>query len=195
MTEPERDDPEVPELRALPRDTSAPAALEERTVAALRREGLLVGPHSSLLRSRWPLAIAASVAFFALGAYWGRQTATTPAPPSDHRPRYLLLLRQGQLRPAVGVEEEGRVREYGDWAARLRAAGVAARGARLTDDGMTLAAAPVSPSPVRVAGSPDAILGYFVISARDLEEGLRLARGCPHLRHGGVIEVRPIDPT
>jgi len=41
----------------------------------------------------------------------------------------------------------------------------------------------------RAAGRPT---GYFVIEARDLEEAEAIAREHPHVRRGGVIEVRPI---
>jgi hypothetical protein len=37
--------------------------------------------------------------------------------------------------------------------------------------------------------------GYFLIRAADDAAALALARSCPHLRHGGRIEVRRIRPT
>jgi hypothetical protein len=33
------------------------------------------------------------------------------------------------------------------------------------------------------------MLGFFLIRARDEEEALGVARGSPHLRYGGRIEV------
>jgi hypothetical protein len=35
--------------------------------------------------------------------------------------------------------------------------------------------------------------GNFMIAAADADEALRLARGCPHLRYGGRLAVRPIE--
>ena len=37
--------------------------------------------------------------------------------------------------------------------------------------------------------------GFFVIAARDEREALAIARTCPHLRYGGTVSVRPIEPT
>ena len=45
------------------------------------------------------------------------------------------------------------------------------------------------------AGGAESVRGYFVIAARDEREALEIARGCPHLRHGGWIVVRPIAPV
>jgi hypothetical protein len=37
------------------------------------------------------------------------------------------------------------------------------------------------------------VAGLFVVSATSDEEALRIARTCPHLSHGGEIELRPIE--
>jgi hypothetical protein len=34
--------------------------------------------------------------------------------------------------------------------------------------------------------------GYFIIRADDWDAALAIARGCPHLRHGGVVAVRAV---
>lgn len=34
--------------------------------------------------------------------------------------------------------------------------------------------------------------GFFIILAEDLSEASELARDCPDLGHGGIVEVRPI---
>ncbi|MCI0556474.1 MAG: hypothetical protein L0287_36490 [Anaerolineae bacterium] len=33
------------------------------------------------------------------------------------------------------------------------------------------------------------------MDARDSEEAIRIAESCPHLKYGGRIEVRRIDPV
>jgi hypothetical protein len=41
----------------------------------------------------------------------------------------------------------------------------------------------------------DAIGGYIIVSAKDLNEAVDLTKGCPLLeRDGGSVEVRPIRP-
>ena len=37
----------------------------------------------------------------------------------------------------------------------------------------------------------DTIVGYFVLSARDLNDATEVARGCPGLPHGMIVELRP----
>jgi len=36
--------------------------------------------------------------------------------------------------------------------------------------------------------------GYFLVTAASLEQALEIARDCPHLRYGGRVVVRPVDP-
>ena len=69
----------------------------------------------------------------------------------------------------------GRVDEYRGWARDLRAENVVIDG-------------------VKLKSAPSPLSGYFMIRARDLDEAKRIAASCPHVRHGGTIEVREIDP-
>jgi hypothetical protein len=41
----------------------------------------------------------------------------------------------------------------------------------------------------------DTIVGYFVLSARDLNHATEIARGCPGLPHGMIVELRPAFAT
>lgn len=38
----------------------------------------------------------------------------------------------------------------------------------------------------------DIVLGFIVVSARDLEHAVEIARGCPLARGGGGVEIRPV---
>ena len=38
----------------------------------------------------------------------------------------------------------------------------------------------------------ETIGGYFVITARDLDEATEIARKCPNLQYGMTVEVRPV---
>jgi hypothetical protein len=49
--------------------------------------------------------------------------------------------------------------------------------------------------PASAADTAGALLGFFLVRAGSLDEAETLARGCPHLRHGGTIAVREVDPT
>jgi hypothetical protein len=42
------------------------------------------------------------------------------------------------------------------------------------------------------AESKEAIAGYFLIQMTDLDEALQIAKQCPTLEHGMIVEVRPV---
>ncbi len=38
----------------------------------------------------------------------------------------------------------------------------------------------------------DLVLGFMVVEARDIEQAVALAKGCPMIQGGGSVEVRPV---
>jgi hypothetical protein len=42
------------------------------------------------------------------------------------------------------------------------------------------------------AEAKDLVLGFLIVEARDLEEAVTLAGGCPIVAGGGSVEVRPV---
>lgn len=40
----------------------------------------------------------------------------------------------------------------------------------------------------------DLVLGFIVVDARDLQQAVELAKGCPMLDGDGSVEVRPVSP-
>jgi hypothetical protein len=181
-------------LAWLPREADPPAGLEQATVAALAARGLLRRPRRRFDAS---LALAASVLVFAGGlalARFGGETA--PAPAADGRSRFALFLYEGPeyRQPAPGAMDE-RVEEYVTWARVERTDGTVEGGEKLKDgDGVAIepdgSAGPV-PSPPGEAR----LAGYFLIRAADRQTALEIARSCPHVRYGGRIVVREIEPT
>jgi hypothetical protein len=176
----------------LPREAAPPAALEEAAVAALRARGLL--------RSRTaarPLAIAialaASVALFVAGLQVGRREAG--APPAAAA-QYMLLLYEGPeyRQPARGHEAE-RVREYSAWAGERAARGELVAGEKLRDDGDVIIGSDGAVRTAPPAAGSARLAGFFVIRTSGADRALEIARGCPHVRHGGSIVIREIEPT
>ena len=45
------------------------------------------------------------------------------------------------------------------------------------------------------AESKEVIGGYFTISADNYDEAVEIAQTCPHLKYGGRIELREVEPT
>jgi len=76
---------------------------------------------------------------------------------------------------------------------------------RLTDQGKAIAGSPLQNEGKVVSGkngrviadgpfaeSKEAIGGYFLLQVKSLDEAVAIARECPGLAHGAVVEVRPV---
>jgi hypothetical protein len=85
-----------------------------------------------------------------------------------------------------------RVREYGQWARQQCAEGRLLAGEKLKSQELLIGGSSEGLAP-EVVSQP--ISGYFVVVAPGLEGAVAVARSCPHLRHGGRITIRPIEPT
>ena len=103
----------------------------------------------------------------------------------------MLLLHDEGLALNSPEEQEAAVAEYVAWAGELAAAGHLVAGDELAPEGNLLEGAN-NPTVHPISAASDRIGGYFIIAAADYEEALSLAKGCPQLRYGGTVEVRPI---
>ena len=153
------------------------------------------------------ISAAALAASLAIGVMIGRRPATQPtarALPNANatipKERYVLLLHGPSRTPpatpaqaaADSVAEQAIVAEYRAWAMRLRDSGALVMAEKLAADPLVmLTAAGAAAMPRNTA---DELGGFFLIQA-DSAEAFRIARECPHLRHGGTVQVRRIQPT
>jgi hypothetical protein len=185
----------------------APAWLEERVTDELRKRGVLREKTRARVRWVWSLAVATAClgcfvagllverSFFNGGNKPRRAARTEDRRQStgpSTRTKYLLLLIIGAETPAADSKAEAAlVREYSAWAMNEHAAGRVLGGEKLNDLSVEIA----EPSKGEMRRQNDPLGGYFVVSAADLETAVAIARTCPHLRHGGSIVIRPIDPT
>src|SRR5688572_27977934 len=195
MSDTTRDDPDPrPEdFEALAAAEAPPLWLEDRVVEAASREGLL---RPAARRRGRPLAwataaLAAGLMVFAAGIAVGKGVGRPALSGEDPRPRFVLLLYEDDayLAPAPG-EMDRRVAEYACWAQGMARQGHLVSGEKLKDEDLM-----VGPDAPAVSGGPGHLAGYFVLAARDAAQADELACGCPHLRYGGRISIRPIDPT
>ena len=144
-------------------------------------------------RRTWLLAFAAGV-MFTLGALLAVRFATALRGERElatvAREDYMLLLHE----PASfgseldAAQHAALVARYANWAEELGAR--CAGGEELAPGGLELHPGSETSTP-----SPDGprVGGYFLLSVRDREEALALARTCPHLELGGWIELRRIQ--
>jgi hypothetical protein len=118
--------------------------------------------------------------------------------------RFTLLLRGdpadwASLSPDDMQRIMGRYMAWGD---ELRAQGAEVLGGEQLDERSSVkltssdAASPVVDGPY--IETKESIGGYYLISAADRDEAVRLARGCPVFLHGGTVEVVQVvddEPT
>jgi len=166
--------------------------LEDEVVNALKVHGSIRQARTRGPVYVWGLRAAAAVVLFFAG--WSSATVAGGVPVADlvspGGGQYMLLLWEGpEFRP-----DESLAVEYGAWGQAVAESGVALSGDELgLRDGMfgpddlrsgESAAGPGPSNEYRLGG-------YFMVDA-DEAEATRLARGHPHLKYGGWVEVVPV---
>jgi hypothetical protein len=192
---------EVKALEALPREQSPPPHLEDQIVKTLQARGLVqrgVYGRSQLTAKKklgwFAGAIAASVALLAAGFAIGQHKTLDSTPTGS---QFVLLLYEDTTFLRQAPAESTLVEEYRRWAGSLRRDGRLISAEKLNDSGMLINDSAAS-SAVRehVPEAAEGIVsGYFVIAAKGYDDAVAVARASPHVRHGGRISVRAIDPT
>jgi hypothetical protein len=177
---------------ALPRERAPASALEERIVGALKAKGLIRVAQSFQV---WTLprlagAFAAAAVLLALGFGAGKWQSDSKHVDS-HRSLFVLFLYGGE---AEG-DEASKVVEYGRWARTIRESKRMITGEKLKEGGQLLRKVE-GQLQIREAKSLDGqnmLGGYFLIEAESYDDALKVAASCPHLKYGGLIELRQID--
>lgn len=107
---------------------------------------------------------------------------------------YLLIFRGTDWHKGLSPEQMQQV--VGDWMAwfeRLGREGKVAGGNPLENEGKVVTGAGgrmVADGPF--AEAKEAIGGYFLLTVKTEEEALAIARQCPGLPYGAIVELRPI---
>lgn len=189
------DDKRLELLEGLPTSEAPPAFLEERVVAHLRDAKMIRA--SSLSRFRgYPALITAitlSLVTFFVGAFIGTRRSVAAA--STQPAGYLLIVRaaNAQFEPKNPQEELLRVKEYSAWARDLRQQGLLVGGEKLKDEVNVLSGHDLKVSENRANLGEGGVAGYFLLPSSDYDQALSIARTCPHLKHGGAVELRQIE--
>ncbi|MDQ3621832.1 MAG: YciI family protein [Verrucomicrobiota bacterium] len=107
---------------------------------------------------------------------------------------YLLLFRGTDWQKGLSPQElEETLGRFMAWFDRLQAEGKLKGASPLRHDGKLVSGAngrTVLDGPF--AESKEAIGGYFLLTVADMNEAVSIARQCPVLEHGGMVEVRPV---
>ncbi len=115
-------------------------------------------------------------------------------------PQYILLLHEtpSDYSNVSAEEMQEIIGEYVAWRRKIEAEGKFAGSNKLKDEGgrhvsMRNGKARVVDGPY--AEAKEVMGGYFVINAADYDEAVKTSESCPHLKYGGWIEVREIEPV
>lgn len=203
--------PEDPELRALwaelghlPEVTGAAPESADRIATVLRQHvanNRNQRTGSKLKTSSLAAAMLAGLLVGGLGgfAFGKRMAPAVNVPVATVEPTgnvYLLLLheRKGAVDQFTPFQLDSVVNEYRAWAGRLSVDNQLVNAEKLRDDkGRWLAPhGVVTASPIDAG---DVISGFFLIRAANYDEAIRIAKGSPHLKYGGHIEIREIERT
>ncbi|MCI0414993.1 YciI family protein [bacterium] len=181
-------------IRSLKSETP-PNHLERRVVNALKSGAFIQTKRTTLPRHWWKPAVAAMLlaSFFGVG-FWLGHRPEKKAATSTNQPLFALFLYERIGHFAAGP---GHVQEYGQWIRSVGSSGQIAGGEKLKEDGrsMQIRNGKLEIDSLRVENEQVVMGGYFLIQAANYEEALKIASGCPHLKYGGMIEVRQIDAT
>jgi len=116
-------------------------------------------------------------------------------------PKFMLLLHDSpsQARRIAPGDMAKVLGEYRAWSEKLRAAGQYDDGNKLADDAGRIMR-PGKDGGISVTDGPFAetkelLGGYYIVVAPDYDAAVEIARGSPHLKYGGRIEVRRVDFT
>lgn len=110
--------------------------------------------------------------------------------------QFLLLFRHSPEGPDPTPEEMQKIMgRWMDWMKGMGAKGVFAGANRLQESGKVLR----GPRGASVTDGPfveakEVVGGYVIVSAANYAQAVELARGCPGLEMGTIVEVREVEP-
>lgn len=160
-----------------------PPYLEERLVAELKEEGLIKNTHSMKTYLKLAIGIAASILLFFAGNYVGKQSVSVET--IDPLKGYIMILKEdANFAPGDPMQM---FEEYSDWMNGLYAKGVKISGQELKSEAFQVTSTTTTPLDGIVG---ERTTGYFVIETPSEEEALAVVRDNPHLKYGGVIELK-----
>src|SRR5258708_14793870 len=113
--------------------------------------------------------------------------------PSSTKSGYLLLFRGNVWdRGLSAAQVQKVVSDWRAWFDRLKAEGKCTGGHPLEDEGRVVCGKQRTVADGPFAESKEAIGGYFYLTVADENEAIEIAKQCPGLEHGSVVEVRPV---
>ena len=107
--------------------------------------------------------------------------------------KFLILLREdlSAVNQMTPEQMEADIAEYMQWVEGLKQ-----NGRHVMSDPLETSGAMISKHKIETDGpfieSKEAISGFFVILAKDIEEAISITQSCPIFKNEGIVELRPI---
>jgi hypothetical protein len=107
---------------------------------------------------------------------------------------YLYLYRGSErVNAALSPQQmQEYLQRFQGWIVSLTRAGKISSCGPLAAHGKTMKGPTAEVSDGPYAEAKDLVGGYTVLSASDFDEATEIARGCPFLGVGGIVEIRPV---
>jgi len=106
---------------------------------------------------------------------------------------YLLLFRGNVWDRGLSPEQLQKVvSDWMAWFERLKAEGKCTGGHPLEETGKVISGKQRTVADGPFAESKEAIGGYFYLTVANEKEAIEIAKQCPGLEYGSVVEVRPV---
>lgn len=103
---------------------------------------------------------------------------------------FIFLFRGGKTTEASDSELIAHENAWDDWMMALEQRELLIDGSPLMDDAVIVD----GQSEQRGEETGDySVTGYLILEAKNLDEAVKLTKGCPIFEFGGSIEVRPLD--
>ena len=115
-------------------------------------------------------------------------------------PNYLMILHEAppDFSKFSAEDIQTMIADYKDWRNKVAEQGKLVGGNKLRDEGgrhLTGANGSFRVTDGPFAEAKEVIGGYFMITADSYDEAVDISRDCPHLKYGGRIELREVQPT
>ncbi len=109
------------------------------------------------------------------------------------KPFIFLFTGEDSLRDLSPEEIQRLMQEWGAWLDTLTRTGRFESGTPLETRGQIVSGPTATVTEAPFAEPEEVVTGYLVISARDIDEAVEIAKACPLLEVGGRVEVRAVQ--
>jgi len=112
-----------------------------------------------------------------------------------HTSGHLLLFKSTDWHKDLSPDQIQQIMtRWNDWFEGLKNEGKLIAGSPLENEGRVVSTKTGSVADGPFAESKEAVGGYFLLNVESMDEAVAIAKQCPALGHGIIVEVRPVAP-